>query len=494
MLREKILVMMILGFLCANGAEYDVTPNSLATLMKDNLQESNLVLRGTVDVRDFKFINDKLESLKNLDISAVSVAEYKGEIVYFGELIDYSANEIPPYSFFGKDYTSVILPSNIQAIGEGAFGGCSQLTGIVLPNTLTTIGNYAFSDCDKLATIELPSSITSLGRFAFNGCDNLQQVISASSASIPSYCFKNCKQLTKVELPASTTSLGAGAFSGCNLLSEFNFPESLISLGEEAFKSTSLQTVDLSLIKSLNSIGGWAFADNSSLLKVIFPESLATIGQGAFFNATSLNGDTRIPQGVTEISDFLFNGCASVNVKEMIPVDITTIGKYAFADCNAIQIFTIPSGVKFIDDNAFQNCTSLEILYGLPRTVPQLGTDVFVGINQPTVRLRVYDEAAELYRAAEQWKEFKVEKATSSVIVERDKDVKAYFVNDDLVISAYTAIQNVMLYDVDGHSLVNAVINKEQTSINTSNFGGSIYLLSIKLADNNIIRIKLIRQ
>jgi hypothetical protein len=78
-------------------------------------------------------------------------------------------------------------------------------------------------------------------------------------------------------LGKSVQSIETGAFKDCNCLTNINFPKSLNTIGDEAFKGCSLLKVDLSNIKS---IGHNNFIDSS--LTYIDIRNCDYVGEGGF--------------------------------------------------------------------------------------------------------------------------------------------------------------------------------------------------------------------
>jgi len=68
--------------------------------------------------------------------------------------------------------------------------------------------------------------------------------------------------------------------------------------------------------------------------------------------------DLVIPDTVTVINNFAFEGCSSLT-SITIPDSITSIGSYAFYDCSSLTSITIPDSVTSIGDSAFEGCSSL---------------------------------------------------------------------------------------------------------------------------------------
>ena len=92
-----------------------------------------------------------------------------------------------------------------------------------------------------------------------------------------------------------------------------------------------------------------------------------------------LNGkevkDLVIPDDVTKIGNYAFNGCISLTSIE-IPNSVTSIGENAFYDCSRLSSVSIPNSVTSIGENAFCNCFSLSSV-SIPNSVTTIGKDAF---------------------------------------------------------------------------------------------------------------------
>ena len=293
--------------------------------------------------------------------------------------------------------TSVTIPDSVTSIGEFAFYNCSSLTSVTIPNSVTSIGEYAFYNCSSLTSVTIPNSVTSIGEYAFYNCSSLTSVtIPDGVTSIGRYAFHDCRSLTSVTIPDSVTSIGEYAFYNCRSLTSVTIPDSVTSIGDDAFSNcTSLTSVTIP--DSVTSIGKWAFSECKSLTSVTIPGSVTSIGDAAFASCTSLtgiwvaegsshyasdasgvlfnkdkttlvqcpgafSGSYAIPNSVTSIVGYSFDGCASLT-SVTIPDGVTSIGRYAFYDCRSLTSVTIPDSVTSIGVWAFCDCTSLTDVY-----------------------------------------------------------------------------------------------------------------------------------
>ena len=151
-------------------------------------------------------------------------------------------------------------------------------------------------------------------------------------------------------IPDSVTSIGKWAFSECKSLTSVTIPDSVTSIGDAAFASCTSLT------------GIWVAEGNSHYANdasgVLFNKDKTTLVQcpGAF------SGSYAIPNSVTSIVGYAFDGCASLT-SVTIPDGVTSIGRYAFHDCRSLTSVTIPDSVTSIGVWAFCDCTSLTDVY-----------------------------------------------------------------------------------------------------------------------------------
>ena len=139
--------------------------------------------------------------------------------------------------------TSVKLPMTLGEIPESAFMGCTELTEVDIPFGVTNIGANAFSGCSKLKRVTFPLTLVSIGRDAFQTTALGSVELPDALAELGQSVFDNCSSLSNVVLSKTLTAIPVCAFKGCTGLKFVEIPESVSSLGEQAFNGSGLKAV-----------------------------------------------------------------------------------------------------------------------------------------------------------------------------------------------------------------------------------------------------------
>ena len=111
--------------------------------------------------------------------------------------------------------TDLVLPANLQSIGESAFAGCVLPAKLVLPDSLTETGENVFAGCDSLQEVYIGKGLKIIQSGVFQMCEGLTYVYLPQGVEMIGHAtFRDCSSLTGIALPASITFIGYEAFGG----------------------------------------------------------------------------------------------------------------------------------------------------------------------------------------------------------------------------------------------------------------------------------------
>ena len=126
--------------------------------------------------------------------------------------------------------------------------------------------------------------------------------------------------------------------------------------------------------ESVTIIGDYAFDGCRELREVTFPSSLISIGKYAFRKCASLKSVT-IPS-VTSIGYSAFAECSSLVKVEILSSSLTTIQFFTFEKCSSLKEVIMPPSVVSIERGAFDKCTSIMYIE-MPKSISSIGDCAF---------------------------------------------------------------------------------------------------------------------
>ena len=138
----------------------------------------------------FSGFDDEDNPYDNPNLTSVTVASgNKTFKVINNQLFNISDGKVLVTDLFGYNSESIIVPSDVTAIGPNAFSEF-HITSITIPNSVTSIGSKAFYYCEGLTSVTIPKSVTSIGADAFYLCPSLNKVIVPDIAAWCSIAFE----------------------------------------------------------------------------------------------------------------------------------------------------------------------------------------------------------------------------------------------------------------------------------------------------------------
>ncbi|MDR0540795.1 MAG: leucine-rich repeat protein, partial [Dysgonamonadaceae bacterium] len=355
-----------------------------------------------------------------------------------------------------------VFTGNASAQTSGTTGDCTwALTGEGDNLTLTISGNGAmgsyvsgnapwYSQRENIKTLVIGNSVWTIGNYAFSNYTGLTSVsIGNSVSTIGIYAFSGCALVPSVAIPNSVTSIGRSAFSQCTSLENITGGNGLQSVGNRAFVDTQWYNgkPDRSLV----------YIDN-----VLYRYKWKMEGMD-WDNPPQIS--LTVADGTVAIADFA-----------VAPSDDGS-------DCNPmIQSVTLPASLQFIGIYAFACCVNLTEIHSKNPIPPALGLSCFDMINKTRCMLYVPSaEAADLYRAAPQWKEFVNILVYNSAAVNEISSAKLqiYITNGELKIENAGIGENIMLFDIAGRVVETRQCHVSTETINISHLSSGIYIVKI---------------
>ena len=273
--------------------------------------------------------------------------------------------------------TSVDLPDSLRVLGEKTFDGTSctvhMKSGIYLDGWLLLVAAPPMDEEDRSVYVEEGTVGLASDALSFN---------------------TDFVRPFDVYLPASLRYLSPGAlnYQGTVHFSEEN--PCLVRKDGGLFTADGKNLVYYipqedpfgnplpyyEVPEGVETIEDGAFEDCDTLKIVSLPDSLVTIGNRAFRNSGLQ--EISFGKNVKTIGDFAFDGCDLnyVNLGE----SVETVGIYAFHENEWLQTVVFPATLKSIGEAAFYNCTGLKSAY-FEGDVPTMGVNAFCCGEAPTL-------------------------------------------------------------------------------------------------------------
>ncbi|MBQ3502935.1 MAG: leucine-rich repeat protein, partial [Clostridia bacterium] len=310
---------------------------------------------------------------------------------------------------FGNNITSITIPASITEIGD--FSGYTGLESVIFAegSQLTAIPENMFNGCTNLKSITIPASVTSIGTRAFYGCENLTNVYfeeGSKLTTIGSSVFYGCDMLEEITIPASVTTIGREAFlggssSGFNIYFEpgtqittflyrtfgshvnMIIPASVTTIEKEAFYGCKGNI-------TFENVEGWKYSNMEVSAGDLgcYGEAVKYLGTdyyGHQWTRTDIAGEIELNDSICELnaeqSYYIIKDGSSLSGEIIIPamykgLPVKEIGANAFKNNLNITKVTLPGTLLVIGDSAFYGCTNLTSVY-MSHNVTTIGDSAF---------------------------------------------------------------------------------------------------------------------
>ena len=273
--------------------------------------------------------------------------------------------------------------------------GSSYSGDIVIPSTIpyegaeytvTEIGSWSFCWNNDIHSIVIPSTITAIGDGAFMGCNNLAYIISNIQVAfdVPKNAF--CNSDYAIGETVNYNSSSAILYVPVGSLSTYQ-SHSGWDMFPIIFEGERLEDIVDNLRYAYTTASSAATVikdDYNSMEDVIIPSSVTiggssysvkAIGSSAFYNCYNIHSIS-FNEGLEVICRSAFNACWNATFG-VLPSTIQHVGSEAFFSCGRISKLIIPEGCKAIDSNAFSWCDLQKL--ELPSTLTRIGERAFIG-------------------------------------------------------------------------------------------------------------------
>lgn len=204
----------------------------------------------------------------------------------------------------------IVIKSTVKEIKNNALYGCPNLERIIFEDNsqLNLIGDYAFGECGSLESIAIPKSVQSMGVGILYGCVSLKEFKS------PFLGFKR----EEIMDDYSASDLLMKSFGSGDYKCSYYIPESL----------EKVEIYDITMVHNVT------FYEAKNIKYIILPDELDNLGIRSFYGCESLM-EFKIPNGVEVIKTSCFENCKSLE-KIIIPSSVKTIDANAFKGCNSL--------------------------------------------------------------------------------------------------------------------------------------------------------------
>ena len=236
---------------------------------------------------------------------------------------------------------------NATSVTDGAFQGNTEITSITLPTSVTSIGSDAFSGASNLTTISALGA-TSIHINAFAGTTNMSNggiklkwsnEINATKAQTWGTTANKLSFIEIEDIPPITGGIIDADF--VNILIKHKINTDLSGNWNGILVESDFETA--------TSVTDGAFQGNTEIKSITLPDTVLTIGDNAFSGASALTTISAL--GATSIGNQAFAGTtgitgvdnSKINLTSSAEIKIGNAGNWGIGDPNKLNIINSPT-------------------------------------------------------------------------------------------------------------------------------------------------------
>ncbi len=342
-LPERLIEIMKGTFSDTASLEYIVIPESVTKIGNDAFKGSGLkaiVFNSPVPPALGSGIFLKHNDELRVFVPSDSAEAYKKALGEYSDLVNSSSEfdirDGVLYKYFGCS-EEVTVPYEVKSIAAGAFKGNATLRSVYIGGITAGIGTEAFEGCSSLSYVYLSQSVKTIKDRTFGGCGSLARVV--IDASVP--------------------------------------PKT----GKEVFPLNDGLVIEV--IDGAREV----YAREWKRYEKLIVENGFTVVDGVLVCYKGIAKDVIVPEGVTELGKYVFQGCAYMETLTL-PEGLIKLGDGAINSCNSLRSIKFPDSLSDIGTDSLSFNKSLECL-DIPVNVTRIRQNA-VRFNDSMTRLNVY--------------------------------------------------------------------------------------------------------
>lgn len=280
-----------------------------------------------------------------------------------------------------NDELRVFVPSDSAEAYKKALGEYSDLVNSSSEFDIRDGVLYKYFGCSEEVTV--PYEVKSIAAGAFKGNATLRSVyIGGITAGIGTEAFEGCSSLSYVYLSQSVKTIKDRAFGGCGSLARVVIDASVPpKTGKEVFPLNDGLVIEV--IDGAREV----YAREWKRYEKLIVENGFTVVDGVLVCYKGIAKDVIVPEGVTELGKYVFQGCAYMETLTL-PEGLIKLGDGAINSCNSLRSIKFPDSLSDIGTDSLSFNKSLECL-DIPVNVTRIRQNA-VRFNDSMTRLNVY--------------------------------------------------------------------------------------------------------